>query len=361
MLFGIKHLDTFPYIGGVGGIVISWFISPLFSGLIASFIFGTIRSMVLRKDFNSKRINWIYPILIGSTMTINTFFIIFKGAKGLGLHNTPLIIAFPVAFGIGGISAIITIPIVPKIKKYIADKFNENTIELPTIEDEVKNNQEEFNIQNEQELNRVINLHENAEKFDNKTEEVFKYLQIFTAICDAFSHGANDVANAIGPFATIYMIYISDGVLDKQTSMEQDAYWILGLGGIGIAVGLFVYGKKITYAIGEKLVKITPSRGVAIELSSALVIITGSRLKIPLSTTHCQVGATVGVGLLENTKNCSGINCKMFWKIAIGWLITCVIVGLTAAALVSQGVFGPSIWKETCVNTTRLLLTNHTL
>ena len=98
--------------------------------------------------------------------------------------------------------------------------------------------------------------------------------------------------------------------------MGNDAYWILGMGGVGIAVGLFVYGKKITYAIGEKLVKITPSRGVAIELSSALVIITGSRLKIPLSTTHCQVGATVGVGLLENSKDCSGINCRVFAKTA---------------------------------------------
>ena len=170
----------------------------------------------------------------------------------------------------------------------------------------------EFNIRNEEELNRVASLHSDAERFDNKTEEVFKYLQIFTAICDSFSHGANDVANAIGPFVTIWTIYNSNGVLDKKASMEEDAYWILGLGGVGIAAGLFVYGKKITYAIGEKLIKITPSRGVAIELSSALVIITGSRLNIPLSTTHCQVGATVGVGLLENHKTCSGINCKVF-------------------------------------------------
>ena len=57
--------------------------------------------------------------------------------------------------------------------------------------------------------------------------------------------------------------------------------------------------QKIINAIGSKLCKITPSRGTCIELGSALVIITGSRLKIPLSTTHCQVGATVGVGLLE--------------------------------------------------------------
>jgi len=252
-----------------------------------------------------------------------------------------------VAFGAGGICALITIPLVPKIKKYVTNKFDDKTqprtIELKTLENEIIENKITLNIQNDEELNRIVTLHTNAEKFDVKTEEVFKYLQVFTAVCDAFSHGANDVANAIGPFAAIYAIYISGGDLAKQTSMGDNAYWILGMGGIGIAVGLFVYGKKITYAIGEKLCKITPSRGVAIELSSALVIITGSRLRIPLSTTHCQVGATVGVGLLENTKTCSGINCKVLIKTAVGWIITCVIVGSTTALLVSQGVYSPTV------------------
>ena len=118
---------------------------------------------------------------------------------------------------------------------------------------------------------------------------------------------------------------------------------------------MYVYGKKITYAIGEKLVKITPSRGVAIELSSALVIITGSRLKIPLSTTHCQVGATVGVGLLENSRSCSGINCRVFAKTALGWVITCIVVGLTSALLISQGAYGPSVFNEVCSNSSRLM------
>ena len=342
-----KPLDTFPYVGGVGGIVMSWFISPIFSGLIAMFVFFTTRTMVLRHNFNSNRLLLIYPILIGSTITINTFFIIYKGAKGLGLDKTPIGIAFGVAFGAGGICALITIPLVPKIKKYVTNKFTDKTqpktIELKTLENEIIENKITLNIQNDEELNRVVTLHTNAEKFDVKTEEVFKYLQVFTAVCDAFSHGANDVANAIGPFAAIYAIYISEGDIAKQTSMGDNAYWILGMGGIGIAVGLFVYGKKITYAIGEKLCKITPSRGVAIELSSALVIITGSRLKIPLSTTHCQIGATVGVGLLENTRTCSGINCKVLVKTAIGWIVTCIIVGSTTALLVSQGVYSPTV------------------
>ena len=78
---------------------------------------------VLRREFNSKRLNFVYPILIGSTITINTFFIIYKGAKGLGLHKTPIEVAFLVAFGAGSFSAIVTIPIVPKIKEYVRKKF----------------------------------------------------------------------------------------------------------------------------------------------------------------------------------------------------------------------------------------------
>ena len=119
-------------------------------------------------------------------------------------------------------------------------------------------------------------------------------------------------------------------IYQENWSMGDDAYWILGLGGVGIALGLVVYGKKIIHAIGNKLCKITPSRGTCIELGSALVIITGSRLKIPLSTTHCQVGATVGVGLLEN-RSCRqlrkhgimGVNGYILAKTAFGWVITC--------------------------------------
>lgn len=353
-----KPVDTFPFVGGVSGIVMSWFLSPLFSALIAALVFNITRNYVLRQDFNSNRLNLAYPILIGSTMTINTFFIIYKGAKGLGLDKTPVGIALSIAFGAGGISALITIPLVPKLKNYVKQKFsneNKQEIEMTSVEEELNSNKNKFNIKDDNEMKIISTIHTNAEKFDKKTEEVFKYLQVFTAICDAFSHGANDVANSIGPFVAIYTIYNANGVLEKKNDMEDDAYWILAMGGVGIGLGLLIYGYKITYAIGEKLCKITPSRGVAIELSSALVIITGSRLKIPLSTTHCQVGATVGVGLLENPKNCAGINCKIFGKTVLGWLITCVIVGLTSALFISLGAFSPTAtgW-ETCP-------TNHTV
>ena len=262
----------------------------------------------------------------------------------MGLHKTPIGIAIGSAFGIGFVFAVISIPFVPKIKNMIENKHNNGDLELTDVSVEMNNNTKKLNIKNDNELDRVVDIHKNAETFNVKTEYTFRYLQIFTAICDAFSHGANDVANAIGPFAAMWAIYNGTDI-SKKNDMDADAYWILGMGGIGIAVGLYGYGQRITHAIGTKLIKVTPSRGVAIELASALVIITGSRLKIPLSTTHCQIGATVGVGALEDPRSCGGINCKIFAKTALGWIITCIIVGITSGLLTAQGAYAPAVFN----------------
>ena len=344
-----KKLNTFPYIGGVGGIVLSWFISPIFSALISSTIFGLTRFFVLRHDYKSKRLNYIYPILVGTTLTINSFFIIYKGAKGLKLNDLPIEYIIGISFGIGTGGGLIILPFIPKIRRLVEIKIRNisstNQIELEL--QELNANKNNLNILSNNQLTSVINIHSKAERFDPKIEEMFKYLQIFTAAYDSFSHGANDVANAIGPFSAIYLIYRENGNISKKVDMENDAYWILGMGGIGIAIGLVIYGKKIIHAIGNKLCKITPTRGTCIELGSALVIIAGSRLKIPLSTTHCQVGATIGVGMLENKSfknitNIEGINFYILRKTAFGWIITCIVVGLTAGLLSAQGIYGPS-------------------
>ena len=365
-----KPLESFPYMGGVSGILLSWVFSPVLSGVLASIMFYMIRGIVMRHDYESYRIYIIYPVLVGSTMTLNTFFIIYKGAKGIGLHNTDIIISLSVAFGVGLVSALGVIPFIPRLRNSINKKYelterahnrvaSHNRVaphNLKSISTDVEENV--IDITNNiftSEDERVNEIQNNAEVFDPRTEDTFIYLQVFTAMCDSFSHGANDVANAIGPFAAIYTIY-QVGDVRKNSVMDENAYWILALGGVGISIGLLLYGYKIIHAIGTKLCKITPSRGVAIELSSAIVIITGSRLKIPLSTTHCQVGATVGVGLLENVKKCSGINCKVFLKTAVGWVITCIIVGSTTAMFILQGVNAPSFNSRCSRNSTTLAI-----
>ena len=354
-------LSTFPYIGGVGGIVLSWFFSPVLSAVLASSLFYGMRLIVLRNDYeNSARIYILYPVLVGTTITMNTFFIIYKGAKGLGLHKTELPVALGISFGTGLVSSLAVIPYIPRLRNkidqlYIEGKLDgatndeENVIDPSTLHNvsEATNvsgeNNEVIDITNNKFTdNKVQQIHDTAEKFDIRTEETFKYLQVFTAMCDSFSHGANDVANAIGPFAAIYTIY-QVGDVRKNSVMDDNAYWILALGGVGISFGLLIYGYKIMQTIGLKLCKITPSRGVAIELSSALVIITGSRLEIPLSTTHCQIGATIGVAALEDPHKCSGINGKILIRTIVGWILTLVVVGTSCGILTAQGVYAPEI------------------
>jgi len=263
-----------------------------------------------------------------------------------------------VGLGIGVLVAVCSIPLVAKIRtmvneEFAADPEGGRPVKEKKEAKEVKDRSQMTMMEKAQaavmtSLNAdphavlendayVQSIHSNAEKFEPKTEAVFRYIQIFTAICDSFAHGANDVANAMGPFMAIYFIY-QTGEVSKKAKTGDDAYWILAIGGVGIGLGLLLYGYKIMRAIGVKLAVITPSRGFAIELGAAIVIIIGSYLGLPLSTTHCQVGATTGVALLEGGK---GTNKIVLLKCVVGWIITLIVVGFSTGLLVAQGIHAP--------------------
>lgn len=88
----------------------------------------------------------------------------------------------------------------------------------------------------------------------------------------------------------------------KISSKADSPKWILALGGAGIVVGLGTYGYNIIKAIGVKMAKMTPSRGYCAELATALVISVASVYGMPISSTHCIVGAEMGIGLVDNIK-----------------------------------------------------------
>ncbi|GLI68407.1 hypothetical protein VaNZ11_012794, partial [Volvox africanus] len=182
-------------------------------------------------------------------------------------------------------------------------------------------------------------MHTYAEVFDPATEDAFKYLQVVTAICDSFSHGANDVANSVGPLAAIWYIYR----FQRVDYLSDLPIWILVIGGAGIVMGLATYGYNIMRAIGVRLSVITPSRGFCIELSTALVVAIASKYGLPISTTHCQVGATAGMGLMEGT---SGLHWSLVLQFFIGWVVTLLLTGLMGAALFASGAFAPSILQS---------------
>ncbi|XP_013401514.1 sodium-dependent phosphate transporter 1 [Lingula anatina] len=156
--------------------------------------------------------------------------------------------------------------------------------------------------------------------------KLFSWLQILTAIFGSFAHGGNDVSNAIGPLVALWIIGLEGSAQQKSAT----PIWILLYGGVGISIGLFVWGRRVIKTMGEDLTKITPSSGFCIEIGSALTVLVASNIGIPVSTTHCKVGSIVSVGRFRSRAN---VDWKLFRNIFLAWIVTLPVSGGISAAL----------------------------
>ncbi|PKS05936.1 hypothetical protein jhhlp_007769 [Lomentospora prolificans] len=171
-------------------------------------------------------------------------------------------------------------------------------------------------------------MHAHVKHYDNKAEFLYSFLQVLTACTASFTHGANDVANAIGPYATIYQVWSSGEITGSKAPVP---IWILVFGGVAIALGIWTYGYNIMRNLGNRITLHSPSRGFSMELGSACTIILATRLKLPVSTTQCITGATVGVGLCSGTWR--SINWRMVAWIYMGWIFTLPVAGIISGCL----------------------------
>jgi sodium-dependent phosphate transporter len=368
-----------PLPGGFLGVVLSWFISPVLSATVASSLFVCVRC-VLRSKRPFENAFRIYPILVFGCITTFTLFMLMKGIKSIPeIKALSDGVKVAISFGVGATMSLLSYPLYKSCKYWVEhaqEKANsdiEETATNATDPIEIKQSTQDTNITLEPKQSRFSkiksslsssmntnihdaveddkitnHIHKNAEVFDKKAELMFTYLQVFSACFDALAHGANDVANAVGPFATIFLLYNGSEVGSKQ-DMGEHKWWILGLGGIGIACGLLIYGSQILRAIGVKLAVITPSRGFCIETGSSIIVILGAYFGLPLSTTHCQIGATMGVALLEGVR---GFNKRVILKTVFGWIFTCVFVGFMSAIIASIGAYAPTSRDICQVNAT---------
>uniref|UniRef100_A0A7N8YIR2 Phosphate transporter n=1 Tax=Mastacembelus armatus TaxID=205130 RepID=A0A7N8YIR2_9TELE len=162
---------------------------------------------------------------------------------------------------------------------------------------------------------------------------LFQFLQILTACFGSFAHGGNDVSNAIGPLVALWLVYESSSV----TSNAPTPIWLLLYGGVGICVGLWVWGRRVIQTMGRDLTPITPSSGFSIELASALTVVVASNIGLPVSTTHCKVGSVVAVGWLRSRK---AVDWRLFRNIFMAWFVTVPISGLISAAVMAIFIYG---------------------
>lgn len=150
---------------------------------------------------------------------------------------------------------------------------------------------------------------------------MFSWMQVFTASAFAFSHGSNDIANAVGPFAAI-MDVIRTNTIATEAAVPPAVMLTFG---VALIVGLWFIGKEVIQTVGTNLAKMHPASGFSAELAAAAVVMGASTMGLPVSSTHTLVGAVLGIGIVNRDTNWA-----LMKPIGLAWIIT-----LPAAALMS--------------------------
>ena len=263
--------------GKITGIAISWVISPVAGALIAGGIYYFLEKKVMAaKDPYEAAVHYA-PAMIFLVVLVLILSFIFKGLKNLHLEFGffyTVLLTFPCA-------ALVAL-------------FGRKWMRW--------------------QVHAKCELGPNPQGF-SPAECLFAQLQILTSCYIAFAHGANDVANAIGPLAAIFSV-----IKTKSVALQVEVpFWMLFAGGIAVGGGLYIFGTRVLETIGKKITEITPIRGFCAQFGAATTILLCSRLGLPVSTTHVLVGSVVGVGLMRGI---GALDLRILKNIGFSWIVT---------------------------------------
>ena len=250
--------------GTMGKIAASWVISPVLGGVIAAIFLYVIKSQILYKDDKLTAAKKIVPILVAIMAAAFITYLTVKGLKKVWPVIVEVFSFLPqtkkpgiaVALILGAIGAAITFMIVkPRISKKVVGMENSR---------------------------EAINL-------------LFTIPLIFAAALLSFAHGANDVANAVGPLAAVY-----DALTHLEVAKKAAIpLWVMIVGGVGISIGLALFGPRLIKTVGSEITELDQTRAFSIMMAAAITVVIASQLGLPVSSTHIAVGAIFGVGFLR--------------------------------------------------------------
>ncbi|MCF7731135.1 MAG: inorganic phosphate transporter [Akkermansiaceae bacterium] len=312
--------------GKIGSIVASWVTSPLIGGVIAFVLVKIIQRTIIHNKYPLRQTYKFVPFIVWFVGFILCLVMVWKGLKNLNL-DLSLGNALLVSAAIGLAFALLSLKWVSRLRIMHEAERVRRKIEvdddleagIPFVRKEFR---EELNPK--QELRPALaagselpsKRWEHRREFEfEMVEKVFTKLMIISACFLAFAHGANDVANAVGPLAAVISI-TREGVVTAKAGVPV---WVLAMGAVGIVIGLATWGYKVMETIGTKITQLTPSRGFAANIGAATTIVLASRLGFPISTTHTLVGAVLGVGLARGVQF---LNLRVIRDIVLSWIIT---------------------------------------
>ncbi|UCH72546.1 MAG: inorganic phosphate transporter [Thermoplasmatales archaeon] len=274
----------------LGQVASSWVLSPVVGCIIAFIVFKVIVKLIFAKKEPVHSAKIVGPFIIGATAFLITSALLLKTtlSEKLGIGEN-----YPIIFLIATIALIsatvISLILLRKIKAHGLEDYT-------------------------------------------TVEGIFRKLQIITACYVAFSHGANDVANAIAHVAGILGIVEgrTEGMVEITALNAEIPIWLLALGGIGIALGCLTWGRRVMRTVGGKITHLNHTRGFSVEFAAATTVLTASKLGMPVSTSHTVVGAVIGVGL---ARGLDAIDLSVIKKIVVSWILTVPVAATTAAAI----------------------------
>ncbi len=334
------HWDVIRW-GTVGEIVSSWVLSPLTSGVLSFVIFTLIQRFVLFQRDMVSAAKRVAPFLVFAVFEVITLVTLWKGLKHLNVGLTD-VQSILLATGISVVVALLSIRLLRGVKvpapagnpapasqnPILAEELSKlkqrldrmRQIAHGDVEKKLRDIGEEMDgLQNSVEETTTPPAGSWGTPEMRATEKIFAYLQIISACAVAFAHGANDVANAVGPLGGVIAV-LETNELGKEVTLSSA--WLLGvlaLGGVGIVIGLATWGWRVIETIGRKITELTPTRGFSAEFGAAVTILVASKSGMPISTTHTLVGAVLGVGF---ARGIGALNLRVVRDIIVSWVVT---------------------------------------
>lgn len=228
-------------------IAASWVISPVLGGAVAAMFLAFIKARIIYQDDKIAAARRWVPVLVGIMAGVFATYLALKGLKKIIDVDMPTALVIGVI--IGAVVYAISAPLIRR----------------------------------------------KSEGMENRNKSVkilFGLPLVFSAALLSFAHGANDVANAVGPLAAI--VHATEfGVSEAKVVIPL---WVMVIGAFGISFGLFLFGPKLIRMVGSQITKLNPMRAYCVALSAAITVIIASWLGLPVSSTHIAVGGVFGVG-----------------------------------------------------------------
>ncbi len=255
--------------GTMGKIVASWVISPVLGGLIAAgFLYAIKKNIIFQEDKVTAAKKWV-PIFVSLMSWAFITYLTLKGLKKVWPHivsffNDAMFFSLPVTKKPTLVTALLFGLIVAiAVYFFVKSRVKKSSLTM-------KNDKASVNT-------------------------LFTIPLIFAAALLSFAHGANDVANAIGPLAAINDAVMSGGISSKA----EIPLWVMSIGAIGIAVGLALYGPKLIKTVGSEITELDQMRAFSVAMAASITVIIASQLGLPVSSTHIAIGGVFGVGFLR--------------------------------------------------------------